>query len=61
MFGKRFREDFSEKNPTWEVTLSKKFRACGARKTTSLPKHYFIIFEDKSIFEEFVQKILRRI
>ena len=43
MFGKRFREDFSEKNPTWEVSLSKKIRACGARKTTSLPPQTLLI------------------
>ena len=48
VFGKRFREEFSEKNPTWEVSISEKFRACGARKTTSLPKRY--LFEGKSIF-----------
>ena len=34
MFGRRFREDFSEKNPTWEVCILQIFRACGQRKTT---------------------------
>ena len=34
VFGRRFREDFSEKNPTWEVCILQIFRACGQRKTT---------------------------
>ena len=34
VFGRRFREDFSEKNPTWEVCILQNFRACGQRKTT---------------------------
>ena len=60
MFGKRFREDFSEKIQP-ERSASPKNRACGARKTTSLHKHYVLNFEDKSIFGEFAQKILHRI
>ena len=38
VFGKRFREDFSEKIPTWEVCISKIFAPAARAKQPPSPK-----------------------